>query len=209
MLIKHKLIANTGILVLSMVFMLGLLNFTMSSLETDIKIAREIGNIETEILQLRRNEKDFLARKDIKYFEAFSENYAELIRNIGSLEQAYETIGKDLPELNKLRAVLNDYQQFFKDLVDAQKDLGLSSTDGLYGSLRSAVHVVEESIGNSDYKLLSNMLQLRRNEKDFMLRLDAKYVDRWNNNASSFVQDINVSDLSSDAKSQAIDNISL
>ncbi|MBA6363786.1 methyl-accepting chemotaxis protein [Colwellia sp. BRX8-4] len=209
MLIKHKLIANTGILVLSMVFMLGLLNFTMSSLETDIKIAREIGNIETEILQLRRNEKDFLARKDIKYFEAFSENYAELIRNIGSLEQAYETIGKDLPELNKLRAVLNDYQQFFKDLVDAQKDLGLSSTDGLYGSLRSAVHVVEESIGNSDYKLLSNMLQLRRNEKDFMLRLDAKYVDRWNNNASSFVQDINVSDLSTDAKSQAIDNISL
>ena len=209
MLIKHKLIANTGILVLSMVFMLGLLNFTMSSLETDIKIAREIGNIETEILQLRRNEKDFLARKDIKYFEAFSENYAELIRNISSLEQAYETIGKDLPELNKLRAVLNDYQQFFKDLVDAQKDLGLSSTDGLYGSLRSAVHVVEESIGNSDYKLLSNMLQLRRNEKDFMLRLDAKYVDRWNNNASSFVQDINVSDLSSDAKSQAIDNISL
>ncbi|MBA6337909.1 methyl-accepting chemotaxis protein [Colwellia sp. BRX8-7] len=209
MLIKHKLIANTGILVLSMVFMLGLLNFTMSSLETDIKIAREIGNIETEILQLRRNEKDFLARKDIKYFEAFSENYAELIRNISSLEQAYETIGKDLPELNKLRAVLNDYQQFFKDLVDAQKDLGLSSTDGLYGSLRSAVHVVEESIGNSDYKLLSNMLQLRRNEKDFMLRLDTKYVDRWNNNASSFVQDINVSNLSSDAKSQAIDNISL
>lgn len=209
MLIKHKLIANTGILVLSMVFMLGLLNFTMSSLETDIKIAREIGNIQTEILQLRRNEKDFLARKDIKYFEAFNEKYAELLRNISSLEQAYEKIGEDLPELNKLRAVLNDYQGYFKDLVDAQKDLGLSSTDGLYGSLRSAVHLVEESIGNSDYKLLSNMLQLRRNEKDFMLRLDAKYVDRWNNNASSFVQDINVSDLSSDAKSQAIDNISL
>ncbi|AOW76932.1 chemotaxis protein [Colwellia sp. PAMC 20917] len=209
MLIKHKLIANTGILVLSMVFMLGLLNFTMSSLETDIKIAREIGNIQTEILQLRRNEKDFLARKDIKYFEAFNEKYAELIRNISSLEQAYETIGEDLPELNKLRAVLNDYQGYFKDLVDAQKDLGLSSTDGLYGSLRSAVHVVEESIGNSDYKLLSNMLQLRRDEKDFMLRLDEKYVDRWNNNASSFVQDINVSDLSSDTKSQAINNMSL
>jgi methyl-accepting chemotaxis protein len=209
MLIKHKLIANTGILVLSMVFMLGLLNFTMSSLETDIKIAREIGNIQTEILQLRRNEKDFLARKDIKYFKAFNEKYAELIREISSLEQAYETIGEDLPELNKLRAVLNDYQGFFKDLVDAQKYLGLSSTDGLYGSLRSAVHVVEESIGDSDFKLLSNMLQLRRNEKDFMLRLDAKYVDRWKNNASSFVQNINVSDLSSDAKSQAIDNISL
>ncbi|TWX55277.1 methyl-accepting chemotaxis protein [Colwellia hornerae] len=209
MLIKHKLIANTGILVLSMVFMLGLLNFTISSLESDIKIAREIGNIEADILQLRRNEKDFLARKDIKYFDSFSQKYTVLIQDIYALEQAYQAIDRDLPQLNKLRAVLNDYQQLFKDLVDAQKNLGLSSTEGLYGSLRKAVHVVEESIGNHDYKLLSNMLQLRRNEKDFMLRLDVKYVDRWNNNASSFVEDIQASDLSSDAKSQAIENISL
>ncbi|MFQ3195576.1 MAG: methyl-accepting chemotaxis protein [Colwellia sp.] len=209
MLIKHKLIANTGILVLSMLFMLGLLNFAMSSLGSDIKIAREIGNIETDILQLRRNEKDFLARKELKYFEQFSQQYNGLIKDIIVLDSAYKSIGRDLPELNQLRLVVSDYQELFTTLVDTQKEIGLSPKDGLYGLLRSSVHVVEDSIGTNDYKLLSNMLQLRRNEKDFMLRLDEKYVDRWNNTADSFVEDINSSELSADVKVQIIENLSL
>jgi methyl-accepting chemotaxis protein len=53
------------------------------------------------------------------------------------------------------------------------------------------------------------MLQLRRNEKDFMLRLDEKYVDRWNNAADTFVEDINSSELSADVKVQIIENLSL
>jgi methyl-accepting chemotaxis protein len=209
MLIKHKLIANTGILVLSMLFMLGLLNFAMSSLGSDIKIAREIGNIETDILQLRRNEKDFLARKELKYFEQFSQQYNGLIKDIIVLDSAYKSIGRDLPELNQLRLVVSDYQELFTTLVDTQKEIGLSPKDGLYGLLRSSVHVVEDSIGTNDYKLLSNMLQLRRNEKDFMLRLDEKYVDRWNNTEDSFVEDINSSELSADVKVQIIENLSL
>jgi methyl-accepting chemotaxis protein len=209
MLIKHKLIANTGILVLSMLFMLGLLNFAMSSLGSDIKIAREIGNIETDILQLRRNEKDFLARKELKYFEQFSQQYNGLIKDIIVLDSAYKSIGRNLPELDQLRSVVSDYQELFTALVDTQKEIGLTPKDGLYGLLRSSVHVVEESIGTNDYKLLSNMLQLRRNEKDFMLRLDEKYVDRWNNAADTFVEDINSSELSADVKVQIIENLSL
>jgi methyl-accepting chemotaxis protein len=208
MLIKHKLIANTGILVLSMLFMLGLLNFAMSSLGSDIKIAREIGNIETDILQLRRNEKDFLARKELKYFEQFSQQYNELLKDIMVLDSAYKSIGRDLSELEQLHSVVSDYQELFTALVDAQKEIGLSPKDGLYGLLRASVHVIEESIGTNDYKLLSNMLQLRRNEKDFMLRLDDKYIDRWNNTADNFVKNINSSELSADTKAQIIENLS-
>jgi methyl-accepting chemotaxis protein len=208
MLIKHKLIANTGILVLSMLFMLGLLNFAMSSLGSDIKIAREIGNIETDILQLRRNEKDFLARKELKYFEQFSQQYNELLKDIMVLDSAYKSIGRDLSELEQLHSVVSDYQELFTALVDAQKEIGLSPKDGLYGLLRASVHVIEESIGTNDYKLLSNMLQLRRNEKDFMLRLDDKYIDRWNNTADTFVKNINSSELSADTKAQIIENLS-
>ncbi|MBA6256731.1 MULTISPECIES: methyl-accepting chemotaxis protein [unclassified Colwellia] len=208
MLIKHKLIANTGILVLSMLFMLGLLNFAMSSLGSDIKIAREIGNIETDILQLRRNEKDFLARKELKYFEKFSQQYNGLVKDIMVLDSTYKSIGRDLSELDQLHSIVSDYQELFTALVDAQKEIGLSPKDGLYGLLRASVHVIEESIGNNDYKLLTNMLKLRRNEKDFMLRLDDKYVVRWNNTADTFVEDIDSSELSADLKVQIIKNLS-
>ncbi|MBA6232339.1 MULTISPECIES: methyl-accepting chemotaxis protein [unclassified Colwellia] len=208
MLIKHKLIANTGILVLSMLFMLGLLNFAMSSLGSDIKIAREIGNIETDILQLRRNEKDFLARKELKYFEKFSQQYNGLVKDIMVLDSTYKSIGRDLSELDQLHSIVSDYQELFTALVDTQKEIGLSPKDGLYGLLRASVHVIEESIGNNDYKLLTNMLKLRRNEKDFMLRLDDKYVVRWNNTADTFVEDIDSSELSADLKVQIIKNLS-
>ncbi len=64
------------------------------------------------------------------------------------------------------------------------------------------MHYVEELLGNSDYKLLSNMLQLRRNEKDFMLRLDEKYLIRWQENAVIFVDNIDESSLTPSLKTQ-------
>ena len=86
-----------------------------------------------------------------------------------------------------------DYNKHFKSLVEAQQRIGLNPKDGLYGELRSAVQEVEKLLGNQEFKLLSNMLQLRRNEKDFMLRLDEKYLTRWQDNASTFVDNINES----------------
>lgn len=59
--------------------------------------------------------------------------------------------------------MLLDYNKHFNALVEAQKLIGLNPKDGLYGELRSAVQGVEKLLGSKDFKLLSNMLQLRRN----------------------------------------------
>ena len=72
MLIKHKLIINTGILVLAMSLMLALLNYSSSTLQHDISIAKRIGDIKASILELRREEKDFFARKALKYSDKFN-----------------------------------------------------------------------------------------------------------------------------------------
>lgn len=208
MLIKHKLIANTGILVLAMLFMLGLLNFSVTSLESDIDIAREIGDIESSVLQLRRNEKDFLARKNLKYFDQFNKNHAGLLSNIKTLETVFVGRNKEMPELNKLRKVVAVYKSLFTELVEKQKHIGLTPKDGLYGELRTAVHDAEELIGSNDFKLLSDMLQLRRNEKDFMLRLDEKYVSRWITTADAFISDVHESSLSNSIKEQILEKIS-
>ena len=87
MLIKHKLILNTFILMTALVFMLLLLSFSVGSLEDDIDIARTIGEIDTNILQLRRNEKDFLARKDLKYVDTFRKNISGLKGDLNHLSE--------------------------------------------------------------------------------------------------------------------------
>lgn len=204
MLIKHKLIANTVTLVVAMVLMLLLLNYQSNSLQHDITIANDIGNIKSSVLQLRRDEKDFLARKDLKYFDKFKKNMAQLKQNVQALKQDFAQVGLTMPEINNLTKILTDYDSHFKELVTLQQKIGLNPKDGLYGELRAAVHNVETLIGKQDFLLLSQMLQLRRNEKDFMLRLDDKYVDRLTGNVDKLNTSIGASSFSAEDKEQLL-----
>jgi len=185
-----------------MVFMLGLLSFSVGSLQGDVDIARNIGDIESDVLELRRNEKDFLARKDLKYLDKFNKKIVHINKTLSALKNSFIKNNNDTTEVVQLTKVLVDYNRHFKALVESQKRIGLHPKDGLYGELRTSVHDVEELLGNNDYKLLSNMLQLRRNEKDFMLRLDEKYLTRWQNNAAIFIDNIDESSLNPSLKMQ-------
>jgi len=205
MLIKHKLTVNAGILAIAMALMLGLLTYEGSSLRHDISVATNIGKIESSVLQLRRNEKDFLARKDLKYLEQFDKGMKGLKQQVRFLHKDLENSGLEFNEFTALESILSKYDQHFKNLVEKQQEIGLHATDGLYGELRSAVKDAEALIGNDDYQLRSEMLQLRRNEKDFMLRLDDKYVDRLKSNTAILVSNVKSSDFSSEKKSQIVD----
>ncbi len=198
--IKNKLIANTGILVFSVVLMLALLNYANIALQHDISIAKDIGDIKSSVLELRRNEKDFLARKDIKYVDKFSEQMNLLQQSIKVLKHDFSEAGFSVPEVNSLTNTLAKYKSHFTQLVSLQKKIGLHAKDALYGDLRSAVHNVEELIGTDDFAVLSGMLRLRRNEKDFMLRLDEKYVLKLQNNAVTLLDRVDNSDFSPDKK---------
>ena len=204
MLIKHKLIANAAVLAIAMALMLGLISYASNALRHDIDIAIYIGKIESSVLELRRDEKDFLARKEVKYFQTYNENMKSLQQQVSFLKEAFDTSGMSLSEFAAMQSILTKYNQNFKTVVELQQRIGLHAKDGLYGKLRSAVHDVEELIGEDNYLLRSEMLQLRRNEKDFMLRLDDKYVDSLRSNVAKLIQSTEDSDFSSDKKSQII-----
>ena len=204
MLIKHKLIANAVILVLSLVLMLALLTYASNGLQHDITIAEDIGNIESLVLELRRDEKDFIARKDLKYSKKFTTYMADLNQQINALDRDFNLIGLSLPEFANVRNGLTKYHNHFKRLVTLQQRIGLHAKDGLYGELRKAVHNIEELIGHSNYQLRSEMLQLRRNEKDFMLRLDDKYVGKHQKNSEILANSVRSSDFSQQNKEQII-----
>ena len=203
MLIKHKLIANTTILVIAMSLMLVLLNYASSSLQHDITIANEIGNIKTSVLELRRDEKDFISRKDLKYSKRFNKQIGKVQHQITTLADGFTEVGLSIPEITSMGVILAQYQVQFNSLVSLQKKIGLNAKAGLYGELRAAVHNVEALIGKDNYLLRSEMLQLRRNEKDFMLRLDDKYVDKLQGNVNKLLSSIQMSNLSSTKKQES------
>jgi methyl-accepting chemotaxis protein len=206
MLIKHKLIINTGILVLAMSLMLALLNYSSSALQHDISIAKRIGDIKASVLELRREEKDFFSRKTLKYSDKFNNKINNTQLQINTLSEDFSEIGLSIPELTSMENILVQYQTQFTKVVTLQKKIGLNAKAGLYGKLRATVHNVETLIGNDNYRLRSEMLQLRRNEKDFMLRLDDKYVDKLKNNVKKLLTSVTLSNFSS-SKKQEVSNL--
>lgn len=195
MLIKSKLRINTTIFIGSMATMLAMLIFAISVFDKNIKITKNIGVIKSEVLDLRRYEKDFIARKNIKYADNFNEKFTELQTHISALKASFEEVNIKVSEFGPLTNILSNYQQHFNDIVLEQKLIGLHPKEGLYGDLRIAVHDVEEIIGQQNYLLLSGMLQLRRDEKDFMLRLDKKYSTRFEENMTKLIENTQSSHL--------------
>ncbi|HHQ4652928.1 TPA: methyl-accepting chemotaxis protein [Aeromonas hydrophila] len=188
MLIRHKLILNTALVAVAMLVLSGLFLYSNQVSRHLTEAQRNVDGLEIAMLNLRRAEKDFLIRKD----PAFVTRFNEVLANFHQLNQ---TLGQDdnlsavQGELTRLDQQMGAYGKAFNDLVAQQQIIGLGPEDGLYGRLRTAVHQVEEGLKQLDEQgLLITMLQLRRAEKDFMLRSDIQYLERFQTLHKDFQQ---------------------
>lgn len=203
MTIRNQFFILIGFVIAAMLLQLAL---NRSNADSLIRLNQQsiiLAKIESGMLMLRRNEKDFMARNDLKYVNSYEENHSLLLLQVRELRDRLAS--KDIPieHVGEIERVLNEYSEKFRALVSVQKVIGLSHKDGLYGGLRTAVHGVEKLVKQQDeYQLLSDMLMLRRNEKDFMLRSDQKYVEKYNKNLAKFEHTLNGSAISNDAKEQ-------
>ncbi|MBE0439364.1 MAG: hypothetical protein IBX57_06355 [Gammaproteobacteria bacterium] len=194
--IKHKFIIVGALILVSIASSLYIDHYKVTNISNFSQIALKISEVRADMLQLRRNEKDFLARTDIKYRDTFAQNYQKLVNETNQLAVAVTDAGLEFTQLQELEPLFQRYHDRFMALVALQQTMGFSYDDGLYGQLREAVHVVEQEIqAQDDQQLRADMLQLRRNEKDFLLRLQPKYSDQFNKNLIVFKQDIADSSL--------------
>ncbi len=137
----------------------------------------------TDILMLRRNEKDFMARKDLKYQTKLDKNFNLMVEKSNELRETLDKNGLDTSGMIRFQESAQKYKNSFNNIVAIQKKIGLTEKDGLHGSLRDSVQQAEQQIKSlGDYKLLSDILMLRRNEKDFLQRLNMKYLDKFGKN---------------------------
>ncbi|MCK5110146.1 MAG: methyl-accepting chemotaxis protein [Arcobacteraceae bacterium] len=180
MTIKTKLILSAGISVFGLMVLTILLNTSITSTNELDGATAKIEELNADMLMLRRNEKDFLARKDIKYKGKFEKNVKVLQNDANKLKETLENNSINSSDVKAFSNVINEYQIAFFKLITKQQQIGLNPKDGLYGSLRASVHNVQDIAKKTkDYKLLSVVYDLRKQEKDFMLRRDMKYVDKF------------------------------
>ncbi|RXK01440.1 chemotaxis protein [Arcobacter sp. CECT 8989] len=178
--IKMKLIIIASVstfgFLLTAFFVNKIINDFHALAESELLVER----LSSNAYELRKHEKDFLARKDLKYKDKF-------VKTVQDLENNEKKLLKDLTEqdiatkdIEIFLSYVKEYETIFLELVSLQEKIGLHPKDGLYGNLRASVHKVQDSAKKSNNnELLAIVYDLRKQEKDFMLRRDLKYVKKF------------------------------
>jgi methyl-accepting chemotaxis protein len=126
--------------------------------------------MERDMLQARVFEIDFFSRHDLSDVDAVKANVVNVTSDAANI-QALDLPQDDKDRAAKITTITAGYQKAFLEAVELSKINGLNQNLGLQLELRNAVHDVEADItAQNNDQLLSDELQLRRNEKDYMLR---------------------------------------
>jgi len=181
--------------------------------EDAISAEENFASIEISVLEanngallLRRREKDFLLRKDLKYREGYIQDHAQTIEQLNTLQTIPEAASMS-ENINAIIAKLNEHKTQFLKVVDMTNQMGLNEKEGLQGSLRNAVRDVETKLKEFNLDALTvKMLMMRRHEKDFMLRGADKYLGRIDTRRQEFDVLLTATDMM-DADKSAISTL--
>jgi len=184
--ISHKL---TLLLLSSMISLVALIvigaynSQKMAHTQAQLTLVEQL---RVSTLVMRNHGKDFFIRYNTEFVDKHNQAYDLFLQQMTLLDPSI------VGDTNSLTQQVNAYHDSFVQAVTLQKVIGLTPETGLYGELRAAIHNVEKKLGpitttQAGSKMLADVLLLRRHEKDFMLRRDAKYVD-------NLVRDIKILD---------------
>lgn len=212
--IKSRLI-STAIVITLILLMLGLMtNYYLKNTFKQYSILSNIDELFIQELELRKSEKDFLLKETTnisfyknnasKILDNFYESLSQIEKEIKSL-QKNEKINT-LKLEHKVQLIAYDFKKYrenFNHLVELVKLKGFKDY-GLIGQMRKKIHSVETTVNNQNNLLYSQyMLTLRRHEKDYLLRKDLNYKEKFDNVISEFK-----TELSKDANRNTKDQIS-
>ncbi|USD67957.1 methyl-accepting chemotaxis protein [Vibrio sp. SCSIO 43136] len=132
--IKSRLIVAGLVSIFGIVASLAMSTYFSNTVSTLNGARTQLAELEVRLLNLRRNEKDFLLRGNDKYLATFNKN-ADTFLNINqSISNTLTEYGIDYP--TRLGQDLKNYQTTFVNLVNAYRTLGLDDKSGLLGAYK-------------------------------------------------------------------------
>jgi methyl-accepting chemotaxis protein len=209
--LRVKLLGAFGVVLLLLVTVMGVYQYLSSHVTTSFKnlmeeelaIADHAAAIDVYTLQCRRDEKDFLLRKDKKYLQKLTENVGKLKEEAQTIVALAQQID-DQDSAAKASAVLGyakEYQTVFEELVASWEIKGLDPALGLRGKFRTAAHDLSEDLkGHEIDDLQVALLMIRRYEKDYILTGSDKYKQKLTAAIASYKELLNKSDCEKNSK---------
>ena len=148
-------------------------------------IARHSLLVGNAMLTARRYEKDFLlfrnefglAEAKARYVTLLRSQLHEVQRGAAEIRSASND-AETLRQVETVARAVRDYEIGFLKVVDLYDVLGYIES-GLEGEMRGHAHAIEAALGAvPSLELLAGLLEMRRNEKDYVRRQRDVYLDK-------------------------------
>ena len=151
-------------------------------------------DIERGLAAMRGAEQAFLARRELAQADALAREanrFEATTRALATLDASSAQTAEEI------RSSADDYRRRFEAIVEAWRVKGLDHDSGLQGAFRTSAHELEAlMLAHGLPALEVEVLQLRRREKDYLLRDDPVYVEMVDSIAANLAPRIAVEPLS-------------
>ena len=188
-----NIIVFVGLIIIGGAFMIG--NVKTSDIRQELEVKSSqlalIEGIKYEFLNARRTEKDFLIRKKLKFTKKQDRIAGRVYELLNQLESSVSN-KDDQVRIKNIESNFGRYMTQFNGVKQALITRGLSESEGLEGNLRQSVQAVESKLKEySDDSLTVIMLMMRRHEKDFIMRINPKYISSMDKRYDEFKTTLN------------------
>ncbi len=174
------ILTSCAILITNVFVVKDMENNYISLLDQDVAIVEHADQIDIQMLQCRRSEKDFFLRKDKKYVKRVTDTVT-LVEN--EAKQIIDLAGSESEIGVMASAIIHNidlYKAKFLAVSKAWENTGLDHKSGLQGKFRDSAHKLAEDLKDHQVADLDvALLQIRRYEKDFYLARSEKYEKKW------------------------------
>jgi methyl-accepting chemotaxis protein len=156
--------------------------------------------LNSDVLVLRKNEKNFLSRLSWDDIKKFQTNSEILVEDLNTLSKLLSDKSELSYSLSKVSSSLQDYKKRFEAVCSCYEKIGIDYDHGLKSKVKQAYSRLEalmwhwENRESSDSENLQNYrhqtLKLAINEKNFLIRPSQKYIERFRTCVTEITQDI-------------------
>jgi len=196
-----KMLLITAFVVLTILVTIGLsTNFYIGKSFNEFELLMKIERVLRLELELRNAEKDFLLRETFnpeffengksqitQKFDSLSNDVATLLNQLTKSENVGENYKVEAEKANK---AFQTYNTYFKKTSNLIREKGFKDY-GIEGKFRQSIHTVEALLNEgTDYRLKTYMLTLRRHEKDYLLRKELRYKERFWQVLETFISEV-------------------
>jgi methyl-accepting chemotaxis protein len=183
-------------------------------LETGFQIENLATDTQIQMLQARRNEKDYrlrikeegLEQARANYISAWQLNVDNMRSNLNELRSIYQSLNNStgISEIDTLLENLEVYESGFLLAIQMIESRGLVD-EGIIGTFRGSARSLEDSFTSfNDSSATIILLQIRRNEKDYLLRGNTEYIDNVHSLVTNLNSYINLMELTSTQRSNLL-----